>query len=160
MEPSSYSVRHAPSQCALALCLLLFGCATPYQPEAGFKPLRLEGGYFEKRFMRNEWVVGFKGNSKLDSERARDYCLMRASELCLFAGFDYFEILDEMLDYETQRVQRPSVTSGQGNTTRGPLPQESIRIYKMHIKARNSESSDTLNAFFLYNELSDRYEID
>ena len=131
------------------LTLLLFGCATPYQPEDGFKPLRMAGGYFEKQVRLNEWAIAFRGNAKLDSETSRDYCLIRASELCLNAGYDYFEIVDEMLDFETQTVYRAG----------GSGIQETTEVYKMHIKARSRANPNTLNAFFLYNELKDRYEL-
>lgn len=135
---------------SVLLALLLFGCATPYQPEAGFKPLQMAGGYFEKRVNSYEWAIAFRGNAKLDSETSRDYCLIRASVLCLNAGFDYFEIVDEMLDFETQTVFRAG----------GTRVQETTEVYKMHIKARARPNPDTLHAFFLYNELSDRYEVD
>ena len=65
---------------ALAACAM----ATPYQP------LRGGEGYSEQKLEANRYRVVFAANSATPRQKAQDYVLLRAAELTLAQGYDYF----------------------------------------------------------------------
>lgn len=70
---------------------LLYGCAaTPYQSLDD--SLRHDEGFSERQLEPNSYEVSFRGNSRTSSERASDFALLRASELCLLNGYAYFVV--------------------------------------------------------------------
>jgi hypothetical protein len=76
---------------AAALVMVLAGCATGYQ-RRGF------GGYGfqETKLEETVWRVDYDGEGDLG--RARDFATLRAAEIALENGYDYFEILDSRSD--------------------------------------------------------------
>jgi len=73
---------------AIALALLLGGCATTYQPEG------LSGGFTETQLDTNVFRVSFRGNGYTRAERAEELALLRSAELTLQNGFTHFLIVD------------------------------------------------------------------
>jgi len=68
----------------------LGGCATVYQPlESGPDPGE---GYSETRLGPNTFQVSFLGNNATNRERATDFTLLRAAEICVASGYRYFVI--------------------------------------------------------------------
>jgi len=90
----------------ILLGMLLVACAssgpTPYAPapENGF-------GYHEDPLTSNRWRITFEGNSLTRSEKVQDYTLLRAAELTLEQGYDWFRIADRNTD-EERRVRGSS----------------------------------------------------
>lgn len=85
-------------------CALLLGCAsqTPYAPapEAG------EPGYSEAKLGENRYRVTFNGNSSTGKSAVQDYALLRAAELTLQEGHDWFQIVQR--DSEREKTTRTS----------------------------------------------------
>lgn len=78
----------------LTILLMFGGCASPttYKPanDGGF-------GYRESQIADNRYRVGFKMRGE-DSLQAMDYALLRAAELTLMAGYDWFVVVDRQND--------------------------------------------------------------
>src|SRR5690554_974898 len=91
--------------------MLLVACAssgpTPYgpAPENGF-------GYHEDPLTENRWRITFEGNSLTSSEKVQDYTLLRAAELTLEQGYDWFRIANR--DNDEERRVRGSSSLGIG----------------------------------------------
>jgi hypothetical protein len=101
---------------ALALVVLLCGCATGYGPH-GFT-----GGYSEMQLQPNVFQVRFNGNGYTSLDRARDFCLLRCSEVCLENGFTHFELLEKSSSvsrstYKTASYSKTSFNSNSATTT-------------------------------------------
>lgn len=54
-------------------------------------------GYYESELEENRYRVAYKSRGD-NLERAKDYALLRASELTLQHGYDWFEIVDRSTD--------------------------------------------------------------
>jgi hypothetical protein len=69
--------------------ILLCGCsATSYRPLDGST---VTGeGFFERQLGPSSYEVSFRGNSNTPQERAVDFTLLRAAELCLLNGCRHF----------------------------------------------------------------------
>ncbi|MFT5032480.1 MAG: hypothetical protein ACI89D_001100 [Bermanella sp.] len=90
---------------------LLVACATetPYKPADS----RGEAGYTETSLGDNRYRITFVGNSSTHSETVQDYALLRAAELTLAKGYDWFETADRN---EDKKVRNTTVDSGFGPT--------------------------------------------
>ena len=62
----------------LPILVCLTACQTPYQADGWFK----SGGYSEMPTGPDSWRVEFRGNENTEMERAKDFSLLRAAELC------------------------------------------------------------------------------
>jgi hypothetical protein len=85
---------------------ILAGCATatPYQP-------LLDGqGYSDLRIENNRVRVTFQGNAATERQVVENYLLLRAAELTLESGYDYF-VMDN-LDTEADTRYTQSVSFG------------------------------------------------
>lgn len=91
--------------------VLLAACATetPYKPAES----RGEYGYTETPLGDNRYRITFVGNSSTASETVQDYALLRAAELTLAKGYDWFETADRN---EDKKVRNTTVDSGFGPT--------------------------------------------
>lgn len=89
-----------------ALLAGLAACAspTPYRPaeERGAQ------GYTETRLTNDRYRITFTGNSLTPSETVKDYALLRAAELTLQLGYDWFHLAGR----DTDKKQRQSTTVG------------------------------------------------
>jgi len=65
----------------------LVGCATSYQPMGS------SGGYEETRLDENVFLVHFRGNRYTKMERTQDFAFLRAAELTIQSGYNYFAVL-------------------------------------------------------------------
>jgi hypothetical protein len=72
--------------CAVLTAAMLAACATatPYQP------LKAGEGYSEQKLEPNRYRIAFAANSATPRQKANDYVLLRAAELTLEKGYDYF----------------------------------------------------------------------
>jgi hypothetical protein len=70
---------------------LLYGCAaTPYQPLNDRADA--SEGFSDTQLGPNTYEVNFRGNNNTTRERASDFALLRAAELCLLNGYRYFVV--------------------------------------------------------------------
>jgi hypothetical protein len=96
-------MNRARSTCAVLAALALAGCATatPYQPLKGGE------GYSEQKLEPNRYRIVFTANSSTPRQKTQDYVLLRAAELTLDQGYDYFVLTGQ----STGREPRSSAFS-------------------------------------------------
>ena len=94
---------------ALVLPLLIWGCATTYQPR-GFT-----GGFSDVQIDQNTVRVSFRGNAMTGRETVETYMLYRCAEITLEKGYDYFVLMDSGTD--VQHSTHVSPGSYQSTTT-------------------------------------------
>lgn len=83
----------------LMIVLFLGACAAP----TAYKPASGGGyGYRESQIADNRYRVSFKMRGDEHFE-AMDYALLRAAELTLMAGYDWFVVVDRQVDGEQRR---------------------------------------------------------
>lgn len=99
---------------ALPLCvgILLAGCAT------GYKSSGIGGGFSETALAPDVYRVKFQGNGYTSPERATDFALLRACELCLKDGYTLFAVVDETKGQQAIDYTMPTTTTTQGTATR------------------------------------------
>jgi len=92
----------------LSFMALLGGCAS----QSVYKPAERSGaeGYTETKLSENRYRVSFNGNESTGSGKVQDYALLRAAELTLQNGYDWFELANK--DIEKKQRQQTSVDSG------------------------------------------------
>lgn len=80
----------APALGAVTAALLLAGCATP----TAYAPATRPGGqgYSELQIEPNRFRVTFNGNSLTSRETVERFLLVRAAQLTVERGYDYFEM--------------------------------------------------------------------
>lgn len=84
----------------MTLLVLLAGCAsqTPYQPAEK----RGAEGYTETRLTDTRYRITFTGNALTPAETVKDYALLRAGELTLEKGYDWFQLANSSDDKRVQ----------------------------------------------------------
>lgn len=78
---------------AAAGCLTLAACATPptvYAPAAGPQT----PGYSEFRIEPGRYRITFRGGPGAPVEQVADYALLRAADLAIAEGYDWFRVAD------------------------------------------------------------------
>ncbi len=95
--------------------LALAACATmaPYGPATSPS----SQGYAEQRIESDRWRVTYRGQG--DVARVSDYALLRAAELTLGQGYDWFEVTQRWIDGRPGGGVRPSVSIGGGSSRYG-----------------------------------------
>lgn len=79
--------------------------ATPYQPLAAGN--KTSGGYSDTQIEANRFKVSFSGNDLTSRETVERYLLLRAAELTLSQGDDWFEAVDRSTDRKTEVFTEP-----------------------------------------------------
>lgn len=99
-----------------ASALGLSACATGprYTP---FQPIVPSvGGFSDQRIEATRFRVMFEGNTLTTRQRVEDSLLLRAADLTLENGFDWFEIVSRATDSQTQQVRIPDLTPSFGGS--------------------------------------------
>lgn len=100
---------------AVLAALALSACATPqpthYQAAAGPQAM----GYSEFRIEPGRYRITFRGGPGAPPEQVSDYALLRAADLTLADGFDWFRVADRFMAGEPDRSPRLSLGLGGGN---------------------------------------------
>ena len=81
---------------AAVAALSLAACATTptvYQPAAGPKSI----GYSEFRIEPGRYRITFRGGPGASPEQVSDYALLRAADLALADGYDWFRVADRYM---------------------------------------------------------------
>jgi hypothetical protein len=102
---------------AAAGCLALAACATPptvYAPAAGPQT----PGYSEFRIEPGRYRITFRGGPGAPVEQVTDYALLRAADLAIAEGYDWFRLTDKVTRQEGGG-SGPRVSIGAGG---GPGP--------------------------------------
>lgn len=82
---------------AIAAALALSACATTptlYQPAAGPSAV----GYSEMRIEPGRYRVTFRGGPGAPPQQVMDYALLRAADLALAGGYDWFQVYDRFTE--------------------------------------------------------------
>lgn len=99
------------------LALSLAACETtanaPYAQASGPQA----AGYSELRLEQNRFRVTYRGSAKLDQGRVEDLALLRAADLALANGYDWFRVTGRYADMQAPRG--PTVSLGTGGTSFG-----------------------------------------
>ncbi len=76
--------------------LLVAGCAT----QTPYKPAEKRGaeGYTETRLGESRYRITFVGNTLTNAETVKDYALLRAAELTLQEGYEWFQVVERESD--------------------------------------------------------------
>ncbi|MDX1515211.1 MAG: hypothetical protein R3288_00145 [Woeseiaceae bacterium] len=86
----------------IALFLSLGACAS--SPNYVAADSADDYGHFSRKISENRYRVHYNGNRRTSFQDTRDYALLRAAELTLAEGYDWFEIVDrESLTHESRR---------------------------------------------------------
>ena len=80
------------------LLVALAGCATQTTYHPADK--RGDDGYTDTKLTDTRYRVTFTGNSNTPSETVKDHALLRAAELTLSQGYDWFQLADRETDRE------------------------------------------------------------
>ncbi len=96
----------------LLLAATLAACTTPtvFGPAAG--PAGV--GYAETRIQADRWRVTFRGGSDAEPDRVADLALLRAGQLTLEQGYDWFRVIE---GYQSALPPRGPFLSVGGGTT-------------------------------------------
>lgn len=78
---------------------------TPFQPATP-----TAGGFSEQRIEATRFRVTFEGNTRTTRQRVEDSLLLRAADLTIENGFDWFEIATRATDAQTEQVRVPSMS--------------------------------------------------
>ncbi len=89
--------------------LVLSACAseTSYRPATGSGFSR--AGYSERQIERDRFLVSFSGNSYTSRETVDRYLLLRAAELTVQNGADYFILVERDTDRQSRTYATPSM---------------------------------------------------
>jgi hypothetical protein len=69
------------------ICAVLFsGCSTTYQSMSD------AGGYYHQKISENIYRIGFRGNGFTNFKKAKDFALLRATEVGNQLGYTYMSI--------------------------------------------------------------------
>lgn len=94
-----------------AAVLALAACAatpTLYQPAAGPRAV----GYSEYRIEPGRYRVTFRGGPGAPPQQVMDYALVRAADLAIAEGYDWFRVADRFMEGRPDRGPRVGVGVG------------------------------------------------
>ena len=92
----------------------LIGCATAptlFQAASSAKAV----GYSEYRIEPGRYRVTFRGGPGAPSEQVADYALLRAADLALAEGYDWFRVADRFMEDQSDRGPRLGLGVGGGD---------------------------------------------
>jgi hypothetical protein len=91
--------------------LALSACATGprYTPYQAAQPGKF--GFSEQRIEATRYRIIFEGNSRTTRQRVEDSLLLRAANVTLENGYDWFQIVNRATDPKTYQMRIPSTYS-------------------------------------------------
>lgn len=119
---------------ALAVC----GCATSYQ-QTGFT-----GGFSETKLGPDTVRVVFKGNGYTSDERATDFALLRAAQLCREGGFTHFTV-------------QPQASSTPAVSVNGGMAKPGVALLAKFYRSKVDELA--LDAAFVVSSIKSKYNL-
>jgi hypothetical protein len=105
-------MRLSKSLVALVSVIVVSACATtaprftPYQAAVPGK-----FGFSEQRIEATRYRVTFEGNSRTTRQRVEDSLLLRAANVTLENGYDWFQVVNRATDPKTYQLRSPSYGS-------------------------------------------------
>lgn len=100
--------------------LALAACTTPtyYQPVNPAASARVAVGFSEYRIEPGRYRVTFRGGSGAPANLVSDYALLRAAEITLRDGYDWFRVVDRYAE-RTGSGGGPRISLGTGTSSYG-----------------------------------------
>ncbi len=92
----------------LAALLTLGACAST--PKYVAADSAEDYGHYSRQIAENRYRVNFNGERRANLQDTRDYALLRAAELTLAEGYDWFQIIDR--ESSTTETREPRATFG------------------------------------------------
>lgn len=123
----------------LAVLALISGCATAYQKDG------ITGGFVDTRLAPDMVRVTFAGNGFTSDQKATDFALLRAAELCAESGCGFFS------------VQWSPVSTQMANAGGGVAKPE-VAVMAKFFKDKPA-GVDVFDAGFLINSIKSKYGI-
>ncbi|MFC3093007.1 hypothetical protein DRW07_02155 [Alteromonas sediminis] len=151
----------------ISLAVFLTGCATSY----GERSFWNDGGFSETEIQPNVFNVRFLGNEFTSKERASDFAMLRASELCLSRNLNYMEVGNVATEtIKTAHVPGSSTTTasaqGFGNSAFGTSTTTytpGTDLYSpesgLTVKCVPKNSEGSWDASFLSRSLKTKYQM-
>ena len=125
-----------------AAALSLTACATAptvFQPAAGPRAV----GYTEQRIEPGRYRITFRGGPGAPIEQVADYALLRAADLTLADGYDWFRVLEHSSDVRPNNG--PRVSLGTGGADYGRRSSVGIGVGTSFDLGGGPSMSDTIN---------------
>ena len=143
----------------LLTTLILTGCAA-----TNYLPLGSSGGYSETQLAEDTYKVNFKGNESTSAEQASDFSLLRCADLTLANGYQFFRVISEQSQVDSQSYFVPSTTftypngysyssGGFGDSSQSPLSNYTIKM-------TNTKTDYTYDAQFIVDKIELKYHKD
>jgi hypothetical protein len=95
--------------------VLLSACATAAPTVYGPQTAPRAAGYSEYRLEAGRYRVTFQGNPGAPVNQVSDYALLRAAELALRDGYDWFRVADRVTQSTGERAGGSSLSIGGGS---------------------------------------------
>lgn len=120
-----HMTRHFILACAAALVLAACATAPPsYTPAAGPS----SPGYSEQQIENNRYIVSYRAPNGADAALVHDYALLRAAELTLSSGHDWFWVDRRSYDSAPRGSAGPSIGIGIGGASFGGRSASSVGV--------------------------------
>ncbi len=103
----------AAAAAAAALAAACASAPTPYAPATGASSY----GYSEQKIEADRYAIRFNGNRATAANAAQDYALLRAAEITLRDGYEWFAVVDRAAPDQSTRSSNPNVSVGVGGTS-------------------------------------------
>ena len=118
-------LRHAA--CA-AILVALSACATAGPPPYAAAPSQTAAGYSETQIESNRYFVTYRAPSGADAATLQDYALLRAADLTLQNGREWFWVDRRTLDEQNSRSSGPQIGVGIGGGSYGSRSGGSVGV--------------------------------
>ena len=128
------------------LLVAVCGCTTPYRPASRFTRV----GYSDVQLDEHVYRVSFVGNDQTPAAQTRDYAMLRAAEITLSAGYQYFAVLKDVSDENLCAA----ATEDSVYTVRQPITHLTVQCFK-----QKPEEGLSFNAEVLYDSVRAQYGI-
>lgn len=100
---------------ALGFLAMLGACSTT---QTAFTPFQAaipgKFGFSEQRIETARYRVMFEGNSRTTRQRVEDSLLLRAANVTLENGYDWFQIVNRATDPKTYQIHSPAIATSWG----------------------------------------------
>ncbi len=103
----------------VAAALLLSACASSGLPPYAAATSQTGAGYSETQIESNRYFVTYRAAGATDAAVLEDYAMLRAAELALQNGRDWFWLDRRTLDQQSTRSSGPSIGVGIGGGSFG-----------------------------------------
>jgi hypothetical protein len=94
----------------LAALLTLGACAS--SPRYVAADGAADYGHYARKISENRYRVNYNGGRKADLQDTRDFALLRAAEITLSEGYEWFQVVDRETATTESREPRPGVGVG------------------------------------------------